>query len=55
MNNGSFYKDSGGYPNYAAKRRAKQRAKEEGGGGITFGQFALVMIVVIFVLSVVGK
>jgi len=23
MNNGSFYKDSGGYPNYAAKRRAK--------------------------------
>ena len=33
MNNGSFYKDSGGYPNYAAKRRAKGRGSAQSGGG----------------------
>ena len=49
MNNGSFYKDSGGYANYTQKRKAKRnRPKNDGRSS------AIVLIIIVIILLAIS-
>ena len=48
MNNGSFYKDSGGYANYTQKRKAKNNKPDSNIFGLIVAAIVIYILIKVF-------